>query len=72
MPPSPQAPPRLAQWLLSVTAVRRFRAAQLGDLEEEFHERAQRDLTGARHWYWRQAIGSVGPNLLWSTKSLWC
>jgi putative ABC transport system permease protein len=70
IPPFDAAPPRFARWLLTVTAVPRSREAQLGDLEEEFHDRAQHDLTGARRWYWGQAIGSVGPNLLWSMKSL--
>lgn len=54
--------PRLARWLLAVTAPRHRRDAVLGDLAEEFVERCGRP--GATLWYWRQALGSAGPLLL--------
>lgn len=56
-------PPRAAEWLVGVTAPASLRAAQLGDLAEEFEERAERDEAAARRWYWKQALGSVGANL---------
>jgi len=34
----------------------------LGDLEEEFADRAAGDLVAARRWYWRQVIRSAAPN----------
>jgi putative ABC transport system permease protein len=53
-------PPRVALWLL------RFRLAPedcefaLGDLEEEFLERLDRDgRARARRWYWRQALRTL-------------
>jgi predicted permease len=54
--PAPR-PPRLAEWLL----VRRLRRDEkplvLGDLEEQFHERALRESTArAALWYWREAL----------------
>ncbi|MGD8322070.1 MAG: ABC transporter permease [Gemmatimonadota bacterium] len=56
-------PPRFARFLLLVTADPRQRAAQLGDLQEEFDERAAAAPSRARSWYWRQVLGSVVPNL---------
>ena len=54
-------PPRLARWLLE----RRFSGAAaesiLGDLAEEFAQRAARDgASSAARWYWRQALTSIG------------
>lgn len=59
----PLRPPALATLLLRATAPAEDRHAQLGDLREEFEERARRDPARARRWYWRQAVGSVTPNL---------
>lgn len=56
-------PPTLARILLALTAAPECRDAQLGDVQEEFEERAGADPGAARRWYWRQALGSVGPNL---------
>ncbi|HKJ01964.1 MAG TPA: ABC transporter permease, partial [Longimicrobiales bacterium] len=61
--PTPLRPPALARWLLAASAQEAHRAAQLGDLEEEFAERAAADEAAARRWYWKQAVGSVAPNL---------
>jgi hypothetical protein len=59
------APPRLAERLLTWSLAPDERAAVLGDLAEEFSERA--DWTGepaARRWYWHQALTSIAPNAL--------
>ena len=56
-------PPRLARLLIRLTAPPSWRAAQLGDLQEELEERAATPEGGAHRWYWRQALGSVVPNL---------
>ena len=57
-------PPRLAAALLSVAVDPRRRDAVLGDLAEEYGERASE--TGrvrARLWYWLQVLGSIPPLL---------
>ena len=56
-------PPRLAERLFGRAADPERRDVQLGDLAEEFDERAQRDPRQARRWYWRQALSSVAPSL---------
>jgi putative ABC transport system permease protein len=56
-------PPRLAALLVRLTAGARLSESQLGDLLEEFLDLGERDAAEARRWYWRQALGSVGPNL---------
>jgi putative ABC transport system permease protein len=48
---------------VAASARRNQRGAQLGDLEEEFTERAASDPASARRWYWMQAVGSVAPNV---------
>ncbi|MBW3534338.1 MAG: ABC transporter permease [Gemmatimonadetes bacterium] len=59
------APPRWARWLVAVTAPPRDRDVMLGDLDEEHEARvAAGDARGARRWYGRQALRSVGPNRL--------
>jgi predicted permease len=53
-------PPRLALWLLRWRLIAEDREFALGDLEEEFRERVDRDgRARARRWYWRQAFRSV-------------
>ncbi len=53
-------PPRLAVWLAGLRWASEEREYVLGDLEEEFVDRAaQIGLATARRWYWRQAIRSV-------------
>jgi predicted permease len=63
--PKHTQPPALAAWLVrSITpAVDRDCAA--GDLHEEFQRKllAGASLAETRRWYWRQAVGSVGPSL---------
>jgi len=49
--------------LLALVADPETREAQLGDLAEEFEERAERGLGDATAWYRRQVVGSMGPNL---------
>lgn len=62
MPPRDGRPPRLARWIVAASADAAQRDAQLGDLEEE--HAARREVGGAADaWYWRQALGSVVPNL---------
>jgi len=56
-------PPALATTLLALAADPERRDAQLGDLAEEFDERAERDPAEARRWYRRQALRSIAPNL---------
>ena len=59
----PPAPPLLARILVRLSADPGSREAQLGDLEEEWEERTRLGVAAARRWYWRQALGSLGPNL---------
>ncbi len=56
-------PPLLPLLLVGLSAHRDQREEQLGDLEEEFHERAAGDERAAARWYWKQALASVKPNL---------
>jgi predicted permease len=63
-------PPRLARWIASLTAEADQRDAQVGDLWEEFSDRAERDRAAARRWYWRQALGSAVPNLVHRARRL--
>jgi putative ABC transport system permease protein len=49
-------PPRLASWLLARRLSAEWRDFVLGDLEEEFRVRSSAAHSGARRWYWRQAI----------------
>ena len=60
--PSP-TPPGIPRWLLARMADPDTRDAQMGDLQEEFEERADADPGAARRWYWKQAVGSLAPNL---------
>jgi len=48
--------PRLASWLLARRLSSDWREFVLGDLHEEFAERARRSPFHARLWFWRQAI----------------
>jgi putative ABC transport system permease protein len=56
-------PPRLHEWLASLSLDPHDRQAVLGDLAEEFSARSQRDRRAARRWYRRQVLTSIGPNL---------
>ncbi len=58
-----RSPPRLYQVLAHLSAAPVDRDPILGDLQEEFEERADRDPAEARRWYRRQVLGSLGPNL---------
>jgi putative ABC transport system permease protein len=60
---TPSRPPRFAESLFACAADPERRDAQLGDLAEEFEERASRDPASARWWYRRQALASLGPSL---------
>ncbi len=56
----PNAPPRVATWLLARTIGHRRREEFLGDLEELFHLRAlEHGRASARRWYWRQTAVAV-------------
>ena len=59
------APPRTAEMVLaSLGAEPDFRDAVIGDLAQEFVERAERDdPSSARRWYYREAIRAT-PHLL--------
>jgi putative ABC transport system permease protein len=53
-------PPRLALWILRVRLSAEDREFAIGDLEEEFLDRVERDgWARARRWYWRQALRSL-------------
>lgn len=57
-------PPRAAAWLLGLFADGEEKELILGDLAEEYLQRAaQVDRTSARRWYWRQTFKSL-PHLL--------
>jgi len=61
--PKPDLPPRLAAWLLGLFASGEEHEHILGDLSEEYLERALRaSRASARRWYWRQIVKSV-PHL---------
>lgn len=57
--------PRFAKWLVRAVADDHYGDALLGDLEEEFHTHIAptTNAAAAQLWYWRQAVGSVGPLL---------
>jgi predicted permease len=57
-------PPKVPAWLVAVSAPSERRDAQLGDLQEELEERAEAG-RAARAWYWRQALLSFGPNVMY-------
>jgi hypothetical protein len=57
-------PPRFARWLVTSSLAPGERAAVLGDLEEEFADRAAIDERAARRWYRRQALRSAAPNFV--------
>jgi putative ABC transport system permease protein len=53
-------PPRLALWILRWRLSAEDREFAIGDLEEEFLDRVEREgLARARRWYWRQALRSL-------------
>ena len=53
-------PPRLALWILRSRLPAEDREFAIGDLEEEFLDRVERDGPArARRWYWRQALRSL-------------
>ena len=56
-----KTPPRAAAWIVSITSGDGDRASVLGDLEEEFSERAVVSARSASVWYWRQALASALP-----------
>lgn len=60
-----EAPPPLAEVLVRSLIPRgHVRSSILGDLREEFGERAEREgLSAARRWYWRQAVTVFGNAL---------
>ena len=61
---SDSRPPRLAEWLVTLSLPARDRHVVIGDLFEEFAERADRDgPAAARGWYWRQTRMSAPFNL---------
>ena len=51
-------PPRLPRWLVSRLAPSEDRDVIVGDLDEEFRQRA-RHRRSASAWYWRQALASA-------------
>ncbi len=65
VPESQYRPPSAAEWLVRVITPRSDRDVLVGDLHEEFQRQllAGTLTTDARRWYWRQAIGSVGPSI---------
>ena len=51
-------PPTVAQTLLWLLLPAHYREQFLGDLQEEFDERATQDRTSARRWYRREVLRS--------------
>lgn len=60
---TPAVPPRVAQWIISVASPVAEREFLLGDIEEQFAERAGEDPAAARRWYWRQAKRTLAHRL---------
>jgi len=56
-------PPRIPRTLVRWLAAREDRAVIVGDLDEEFAARARTSATGARGWYWTQALASIPSTL---------
>lgn len=57
-------PPRPLEWLCAATLPYRQREVVLGDLSEEYAERATRSGPGAANrWYAREVLRSLGPTL---------
>lgn len=57
--PINEKPPKLAVLLLKYTTPCRFIDYLVGDLHEEFDERAGIDLKAAKTWFWKQAVNSA-------------
>lgn len=58
------SPPRVLEWLLAATLPYAQREVVLGDLCEEYAERAARAGTeAANRWYVREILRSLGPTL---------
>lgn len=58
--PSPEQPPRIASWLLSLFAPSDQSESILGDLSEEFSILADQPGSAvARRWYWRQTLKTI-------------
>jgi putative ABC transport system permease protein len=57
-------PPRLARWLLERCLDRDMAEAVTGDLSEGFSQRAIARPLGARLWFWRQAVASIGARVM--------
>ena len=56
-------PPRLARAILRLALPEHQRDNVVGNLDAEYahHVRPARTAIGARAWYWRQVLGSLGP-----------
>jgi putative ABC transport system permease protein len=52
-------PPRMPRTLVRWLAAREDRGVIIGDLDEEFAQRARTSAGHARGWYWRQALASI-------------
>lgn len=63
-------PPLAAIRLLLLCAPKYFAEHILGDLEEEFHLRAQSNTAAAKYWFWQQAVSSSCIYLIQSAGSL--
>ena len=63
--PTHEKPPALADWLVRISTPRSDRDCAVGDLHEEFQRKllAGAQLTEARWWFRRQAVGSLGSNV---------
>jgi len=60
---APVAPPRLAQWIVSVVTPIAEREFWLGDIEEQFADRSADDPVAAKRWYWSQAKRALAHRL---------
>lgn len=62
------SPPKAAEFLLKLSVSEQDRDAIIGDLNEAYAEKSEASESGARSWYWKQAVTSL-PFLLWRRAS---
>lgn len=60
----PEEPPSLALALLRAATAKQMRDALIGDLVEQYDDRATTGSSGANAWFWRQTLFSAPPLLL--------
>lgn len=59
-PPEPKlTPPKIATFLIEQCSPVHSRECLLGDLFEEFYDKAEVNMSNATHWYWKQSINTA-------------